>query len=189
MKNLLFLLTFSLMLGACAGSTEDHDHYPSHAASDRAETPEMATNDEFLTSFTLALDAYFDLKDALVKTDAENAAQHAEILHSRLELVEFGDLPEQASVLWADAGTQATESANSIVSESDVEEQRVQFEHVSNVFINMVKAYGPFENTIYRQTCPMVRGGSADWLSREENVMNPYHGDRMLNCGSVVERI
>jgi hypothetical protein len=53
----------------------------------------------------------------------------------------------------------------------------------------MVKAYGPFDNTIFRQTCPMVRGGSADWLSREERIMNPYHGSRMLNCGSVVERI
>jgi len=75
------------------------------------------------------------------------------------------------------------------MNEADVETQRLHFETVSNAYIEMVKAYGPFENVIYRQTCPMVRGGSADWLSKEERVMNPYHGDRMLNCGSVVERI
>jgi hypothetical protein len=55
--------------------------------------------------------------------------------------------------------------------------------------IEVVEAFGPLANTVYRQTCPMVRGGSADWLAEEEQIANPYHGSRMLRCGEVVRKI
>ncbi|MCC5927040.1 MAG: DUF3347 domain-containing protein [Bacteroidetes bacterium] len=189
MKKLLPALLLSFMMLACSSESHEHQTQPSPLATERAEAYNLATTDAFNTSFQLALDAYFDLKDALVETDASKAADLAEILHGRLQVVSIENLDTPASVLWADEGAIATRYAENIKNESDVEQQRLYFESVSDAFIHMAKAYGPFENTIFVQTCPMVRGGSADWLSREEQIMNPYHGSRMLNCGSVIERI
>ena len=53
----------------------------------------------------------------------------------------------------------------------------------------MMKSYGPLDNAIYIQRCPMVRGGEADWLSKEEKILNPYFGSQMLTCGSVIEKV
>jgi Cu(I)/Ag(I) efflux system membrane fusion protein len=43
---------------------------------------------------------------------------------------------------------------------------------------------------VYSQFCPMAdndKGGY--WLSKEEQVLNPYYGDAMLTCGSVKQVI
>ena len=38
--------------------------------------------------------------------------------------------------------------------------------------------------------CPMANNGKgADWLSKENEVKNPYYGSMMLGCGKVTETI
>lgn len=193
MKSIIPFIAGVFLLAACGGQSEDHHdaptEYPSYMATDRAQTPELETTDTFKTTFLIALDAYFDLKDALVESDATRAAEHARILSSRVDLVDVDGLDDEPAMLWVTMGGDVGLAADELADQSDVEEQRIQFENISDAFIEMVKAYGPFQDVIYRQTCPMVRGGSADWLSREDAIRNPYHGDRMLSCGSVVERI
>ena len=52
-----------------------------------------------------------------------------------------------------------------------------------------VKAENP-EVTLYKQYCPMAfNDQGAYWLSKEEEVFNPYFGDLMLHCGYVQETI
>jgi hypothetical protein len=37
------------------------------------------------------------------------------------------------------------------------------------------------ENTIYRKFCPMAFGGEGGyWLSSNEEIMNPYFGDKII---------
>lgn len=46
------------------------------------------------------------------------------------------------------------------------------------------------ETPTYYQFCPMANGGKgANWLSKENEVKNPYYGSEMLTCGKVVETI
>lgn len=176
-----------LMISACG---QNHDEHSNNSETVIVEqTAALVTPEVFKASLNGALDAYFELKDALVATDAVLASEKATALSSAIEVVSIVGLSAEAAMLWDVAGKDALAASMAIISENDVEVQREHFEPLSNAFIDMVKAYGPFENTIYRQSCPMVRDGSADWLSKEENVMNPYHGSRMLRCGSVVERI
>jgi Cu(I)/Ag(I) efflux system membrane fusion protein len=43
-----------------------------------------------------------------------------------------------------------------------------------------------FDDELYVLKCPMATvGDSAVWLSKNKNVLNPYYGDKMLNCGFV----
>lgn len=186
MKNISVIVAL-LMISACGQNHDEHRNTSETVSVE--QTAALETPEEFKASLNGALDAYFELKDALVATDAVLASQKAALLTTALEAISNDGLSPEAAMLWDVAGKDALAASMAIVTESDVEVQREHFEPLSNAFIDMVKAYGPFENTIYRQTCPMVRDGSADWLSKEENVMNPYHGSRMLRCGSVVERI
>jgi membrane fusion protein, copper/silver efflux system len=42
--------------------------------------------------------------------------------------------------------------------------------------------------TLYVQFCPMANNNlGAKWISTEAEIRNPYYGDAMLTCGSVVE--
>jgi hypothetical protein len=187
MKKISLVLIALLVTSACGANQENHSNHNESVTVE--QTAALVTTADFKMSLNAALDAYFELKDALVETNAALASEKAAALAATIETVSTEGLSAEAAMLWDVAGKDAMAASNAIVSEADVEVQREHFEPLSNAFIDMVKAYGPFENTIFRQTCPMVRDGSADWLSKEENIMNPYHGSRMLRCGSVVERI
>jgi Cu(I)/Ag(I) efflux system membrane fusion protein len=202
MKKLLFL-PLIVLLTACGGQGEHGQHdgqqgmHGQQGMNQQSATTAQATavktsleiTDTFRSGFVEILDAYFELKDALVATNATDAARYATELSALIDGVNAEGLSAEAAMLWETTGADVVSANAAIIAESDVEVQREHFEDLSNAFIDMVKAYGPFENTIYVQTCPMVRGGSADWLSLEENVMTPYHGSRMLRCGSVIDRI
>lgn len=187
MKTTLSVLTLSLLLISCGGAeTQPQAETPASTPVAEAALP---TPDTFKTSFLTTLDAYFELKDALVQTNAEQAAEKATALLASMQQVDVTGLSAEAAMLWDVASKDAVTATELIAAETDVEVQREHFEPLSNALIDMVKSYGPFGNVVYVQRCPMVRGGSADWLSKEEQIMNPYHGSRMLNCGSVIERI
>ncbi len=56
--------------------------------------------------------------------------------------------------------------------------------------VALAKAFGPFDETIFVQHCPMAdNNNGADWLSLDKQIRNPYFGDKMLTCGSVTETI
>lgn len=186
MKKITLILTVAMFMIAC-GSGQDQSETSSTTTP--VETAALPTPESFKSGLIQSLDSYFELKDALVQTDATLAAEKALALVAAIEAVDAQGLSPEAAMLWDVAGKDAHAAALAIAEETDVEVQREHFEPLSNVFIDMVKSYGPFSNTIYVQRCPMVRGGNADWLSKEENVMNPYHGSRMMTCGSVIERI
>lgn len=202
MKKLL-LLPLIVLITACGGQGEhgqhgeqqgEHGQQGMHqqsatTAQATAVKTSLETTDTFRGGFVEVLSAYFELKDALVSTNATDAARYATELSVLFDAINAEGLSAEATMLWETTGADVVSANAAIIAESNVEVQREHFEDLSNALIDMVKAYGPFENTIYVQTCPMVRGGSADWLSLEENVMNPYHGSRMLRCGSVIERI
>ena len=69
--------------------------------------------------------------------------------------------------------------------------RRPHFETLSNAFIAAVAANAEnLESPVYRMNCSMVypdRG--ADWLQKNDKLLNPYYGSMMLRCGTVEERL
>ena len=73
---------------------------------------------------------------------------------------------------------------------SDLKKQRLYFKSLSKIIIDMVSKSKNLNETVYIQFCPMAdQNKGAKWLSLEKKIMNPYFGDKMLNCGSVLEEI
>ena len=74
-----------------------------------------------------------------------------------------------------------------LISKSDIEQQRKNFEMLTQDMITMVSITGT-ENTLYQQFWPMYGDGGA-WLSMEKNIRNPYFGSKMMKCGEVQKEI
>jgi hypothetical protein len=188
-KNLFaLLLPFALILFSGCGETEQEQALQEERQQ-QLQMQMVETTPEFNSQMTAILERYFDLKDALVESDSEQAKEHAETFKDETESADARDLNEETQALWVSFSEVMVNSSDELVMQDDVDNQRYHFEYISEAMIDMVDTFRPAGYEVYHQSCPMVRDGSADWLSREEEIRNPYHGDRMMNCGEVIRRI
>ncbi|MCP4193855.1 MAG: DUF3347 domain-containing protein [Planctomycetaceae bacterium] len=92
------------------------------------------------------------------------------------------------------AKQQLTEIANlsEKLNDLDLEQARHDaFRPISHAVIRLASiARGGEKRTRFQQLfCPMVKGGSGDWLQIESEPANPYWGSQMLTCGEVVRTL
>jgi Cu(I)/Ag(I) efflux system membrane fusion protein len=143
---------------------------------------------EFQRQLMMVTEQYLTLKNALVNTDPTSGASSAIELLTSLEQVDMSLLTGDAHRYWMEQLSAIRSHAQKITETSDVEVQRQQFDFLSQAMINVVKAYGLPDETIYIQHCPMANNDEgADWLSKEEEIRNPYFGEVMMTCGVVKE--
>lgn len=141
---------------------------------------------EFKTQLADVSAAYLLLKDALVATDSEQAINASKKVNEKLSSIDMSLVKSDAHQYWMQQ-LEAIQGHNKKISSSkDIEEQRRQFDFLSQALINAVKVFGVPDNMLYVQHCPMANNNEgADWLSSEENIQNPYFGDKMMTCGVV----
>lgn len=134
-------------------------------------------------------DHYFLLKDALVKTNAGDAANHAAALSKAINAVSMKSLAGKVHDAWMKVYKGVDADAKAIASAKDIAKQRTHFMHLSQKIYSLVKESGN-NTTVYRQHCPMANDNKgAYWLSKEQAVKNPYYGSQMLTCGKTVETL
>jgi len=124
---------------------------------------------------------YLRLKDALVSADASESAHWAK---ESLQLLksETKDAPAQGMISHVERMLKA------LSEQSDIEQQRHEFIALSAHFINWASQGLTADETLYVQFCPMANDNQgAKWLSTESEIRNPYYGEAMLSCGSIVE--
>ncbi|MFT4567059.1 MAG: Cu(I)/Ag(I) efflux system membrane fusion protein [Saprospiraceae bacterium] len=151
-------------------------------------TPDYTTDtpDEFKTQLNTVANAYLDLKDAFVRTDADAAAEKAQQIISSLEGVDMTLILGESHMYWMEQLPAMKSHADNINESTDIEAQRKQFESLSDAIIKAIEAFGTIGNTYYIQHCPMANNNQgADWISAQEQIQNPYFGDKMMKCGSV----
>ncbi len=168
----------SMMNRNVSAKGADHStHLPDYTQS----TP--AAFKEQLFRFTTS---YLNLKDALVATDSKEAEAAANQVLSGLDKVDMSLLQGDAHNYWMKQQSAIKAHSKIIATSDDIEEQRIQFDFLSQALIKAVKVFGIGESTLYVQHCPMANDNEgADWLSTEKEIRNPYFGDKMLTCGLV----
>jgi membrane fusion protein, copper/silver efflux system len=135
-------------------------------------------------------DFYFPMKDALVKDDLATAKKQATDLKNAFDKTSMSLFTGAAHDHWMNHSGAAVAELNKITAAKDVETARKHFKPLSAQMVALAKAFGPFEETVYVQHCPMADGNTgADWLSLDKQILNPYFGDKMLKCGKVTETI
>ncbi|GAA4429416.1 DUF3347 domain-containing protein [Pontibacter saemangeumensis] len=124
--------------------------------------------------------AYMDIKNALVNDNYEQVKQAASDLQEGLE----------SSKLSEGQRSQLMESAGQLAEAQDIMAQRQAFAQLSRQLYQAMKDMKVTDKPLYWQHCPMALDGQgANWLSFEEQVRNPFMGQKMPGCGSVEETI
>ena len=130
---------------------------------------------------------YFKLKDAFVATNETEVKNQIAAFTKSIKAVEMGKLSHNVHMVWMEELNNLETNSASISTEKDIEKQRKLFSKVSESLYKLSKV-AKLDYTVYYQNCPMFNGGS-NWLSKEENIKNPYYGSKMLTCGSTVETL
>lgn len=144
----------------------------------------------FLDQLNYLLEDYMKLKDDLVLANSQSASESAEKIKNRLlEMPTELLRNKETHQVWMESNSDLSKYLNIILLEDGVEKKRLAFINLSDKMINIVKVFGA-QDTVYIVHCPMAndnKGG--DWISFENEVINPYFGDKMLHCGKVKQKI
>jgi Cu(I)/Ag(I) efflux system membrane fusion protein len=145
---------------------------------------------KFKSQLTDLTKHYFELKNALVKTDYNATKNIAGRVFQSLKALDMSLLDEKAHHDWMEKENQLRKSIEAILKARDIEEQRKHFEPLSDALIESAELFGLTIDMVYVQFCPMAFDDKgAYWLSDSDKIYNPYFGDEMLQCGEVTKKI
>ena len=166
-----------------------HQHEGSSPSATTPSKP-MEVSKQATTAVGQLFDLYFPLKDALVKEDLAVAQKQAANLKKAFDKSSMSLFTGEAHNHWMNHSVAAVNALNKIAVARDVEGARKDFKPLSGQMVVLAKIFGPFGKTVYVQHCPMADNNTgADWLSLDEQIRNPFFGDKMLKCGSVTVTI
>jgi len=176
----LFTLTLMIIFAnpILAGLTE----------SDRPARQEVPK--EFQEQLAALLDAYQKMRDAFVRSNATQTKKTAKSVLARLGDIDESALPEELKTKWLDYKQSIDQKVSGIATSNMLEIQREAFAELTQPLYGAVKTFGTGGITVYYQYCPMAFDDKgAYWLSLKKAIMNPYFGDKMLNCGTTKETL
>lgn len=190
-KYLILFITIMAVMGCGSDSqpAEESASAEQQQATDAAAETQYNAPGPFLERLEEATEHYLLLSAALVNDETDEAIRYTRLMRQVLAEADSGALGEEALAFWSEQWAIINTRARALEEESEIEAQRYEFEFLSGAIIQLIDGFDPLSFDVYVQRCPMVRDGSADWISREAKILNPYHGDRMLTCGSVVREL
>ncbi|MFL5744337.1 MAG: DUF3347 domain-containing protein [Niastella sp.] len=151
-------------------------------------------SDSFNQSFTQLINAYIDLKDALVASDAAKATAAAQTLRTAADSLKVNEIKgDSTGVIKETALTYTstiTGSAQALVAEKDIEGKRKEFGNIADAMWTLTRTVRYSGKKLYWEYCPMAfNNQGAYWISYERDIKNPYFGSKMMTCGSVEDSI
>ncbi len=193
-------LTF---LASCSGNKkDDHAGHEEHVAKDTTEhasgstaaaestEPQFEVDASFQNQLAGVFTSYVELKDAFVASDASKVKGEAKQTDEALAKVDMKLVSGAAHNDWMNYLTPIQNSLKEIQASTDIEAQRKAFSNLSDNLYKSVKAFGLGGKEAFYEFCPMAfNNEGAYWLSDQEQIKNPYFGDKMLTCGSVKEKL
>jgi len=171
MKQVQWMI-LAVGLSYCTTPTTPSDH-SQHLANEQSKIFRKTAKRLRFPDFN----GYIKIKDALVASDSEKVSILAKTFLNNLK----NEMSPSSEALF--------EAADSLSNALDLDTQRQAFKSVTEVLTQWIKASNKQE-TLFVQFCPMAfKGQGATWLSRSEEIKNPYFGAMMLNCGRIDEKI
>ena len=175
----------AVMTGHNHGISKEMDH-----SEHKIEVRSISITSDAKKTLSSLYASYLDLKDALVVDDLGQAKAQGSTFMDLLKGINTSLFEGEAHNLWLKHSKPAEKSIAELVNATGIAEARKPFQPLSEHMIQLARALNPYEKPLFIQHCPMVDDfNGADWLSTEENIMNPYYGESMLTCGEVKEEI
>ena len=158
-------------------------------AKDPKPEPMVITGSDSLTTTTAAaLQAYYNLKDAFVKSDTGLVNKTAKVFVGKMEAIQLNAAKADTSLIELAGQLRQSigEETNRITTTAGLEDKRKTFQVMSDQLYDLLRTVGYSGSKVYQQFCPMAFDNTgAAWLSSSTEIVNPYFGDKMLHCGEV----
>ncbi|ASV29548.1 efflux RND transporter periplasmic adaptor subunit [Maribacter cobaltidurans] len=146
----------------------------------------MVLSDSFKKEFKSVLPSYFNIKNALVIGDVSGVSKYSKDFQNGLVVIDESDLHNIEKSHFS----KIIDLAEDLVNSKDLKYQRDIFITLNENLVPIVMNIGKTDNLVYLQKCPMANNNKgAFWLSMEKKIRNPYYGDQMLTCGSIIDSI
>ena len=199
--SFLFAATAFAFLASCSSNdkeeaTESHEgHQAKDQASGSTEAaeasgPQFQVDGQFQQQLAAVFTSYVALKDAFVASDAAKVKTEATDTKDALRKVDMKLLSGTAHNDWMNYLSPIETSLKEIELSADIEVQRKSFSTLSDNMYKSVKAFGLGGKQAYYEYCPMAFNNEGGyWLSDNEQIQNPYFGEKMITCGEVKEKL
>lgn len=191
MRRLLFVLP--LFFFSCSpGNKAPEQKTVAATTAATPSAPESTLGEPATGNLTGLLTAYYELKDALVATDTAKADAAASRVMSAAETMRYNNGTPIAAAGVSDQLDVVMKQSEAVMNNKSggVEQKRAAFEKVSDAMYALLKSAGLRHGGVYRQFCPMAfNDKGAYWLSKDEEIRNPYFGKKMLGCGEVTDSL
>lgn len=189
MKNLI-VISISILITAALfiqpSLAQDHSGH-NHESEEVERFNDVS--EEFRANLTQVVEAYLNGKDALLKSHLDATLTEFETFKNKLEEIGEHGLSGDGHMAWMDSYNQLAEHANVMLNSDNIDSARHTFRTLSLELADAVKKFG-VEGVVYHQYCPMaLDSDGATWLSRNEQIQNPFTPDTMPGCGEVIERL
>lgn len=137
-------------------------------------------------SLSHLLDFYYNIKDALVNSNAVSADSGAVNFVNAIQKIDINLLTKTEREDFMSFKDQLIADAKNISQNKDLSKQRMNFASLSDDLYSLAKKVKLTTQPIYRDYCPMKK---KYWLSSESKIRNPYYGKAMETCGSIKETL
>jgi hypothetical protein len=132
------------------------------------------------------LTAYYDIKNALVNSDATVAASKAGEFSKALGSIDMKSMSQGEMTAFTGFQDKLAFDAKHISETKDISHQREHFANFSANLFKLAKSVKLTKEPVYYDYCPMKK---SYWLSDNAAIKNPYFGKQMLTCGTVKETL
>lgn len=148
----------------------------------------------FNQSYAELLNAYYGVKDALVASDSAKASQAALGLITASDSLKLNEIQGDTTGLIGSSAQSYTanisSTAKALADSKTLDDQRRQFEVIADAVYSLTRTVKYSGQKVYWQYCPMAfNDKGAYWVSKDAEILNPYFGDEMLNCGTVEDSL
>lgn len=133
------------------------------------------------------MQGYIPLKNALAQDDSKKASDAAKNLFSIVKKIAASKTNVKSNSELRDILESVSENAEHIGENADdIVHQREHLLSLSNDITDLIGEVGTGGLKLYQDFCPMYNNGKGGtWISETKEIVNPYEGSKMLNCGSV----
>ncbi|WP_031427717.1 efflux RND transporter periplasmic adaptor subunit [Flavimarina sp. Hel_I_48] len=150
------------------------------------EMMRMELPERFQREFIAVLPDYLRLKDDFFDGESTQISASAEKLASAFGKI---DITELSGMVKSHSDV-ILKNLQKIEKTKDLEAQREAFVKLNENMVAIARNLNEVPQALYLQQCPMANNNKgALWLSASKEIRNPYYGEAMKNCGSVIDSL
>ncbi|MHC4729083.1 MAG: efflux RND transporter periplasmic adaptor subunit [Planctomycetota bacterium] len=149
--------------------------------------PALDAPASFFAALSSVYRAYVKAQRALAADDLARAKTALESAIRAADGVDAQRLTSEARETWTVLRASLVRHAREVSRASAIDGARAAFEPLSAKVLETVATFGQATGAeLYEAYCPMaLEGRGAPWLTDAKEILNPYYGDKMLECGEI----